>query len=133
MRAGGSAVNAATAAAAAGASAAVVGRIGSDRGGGLVAAQLEELGTEAHLARDRELPTGIAVALGADPSSPSVVANRGANARLVTPGRSRGDRSDALFVSGFALFRAGSSEAAWTALERFSGAWAGVDSAGTCN
>ena len=62
MRAGGSAVNAATAAAAAGASAAVVGRIGSDRGGGLVAAQLEELGT--------------------DPSSPSVVANRGANARL---------------------------------------------------
>jgi sugar/nucleoside kinase (ribokinase family) len=82
IRAGGSAVNAAAAAVSAGASASVVGRIGTGPAADLVAAEVEELGIEAHLARDPDLPTGIAVSLGADPSSPSVVANRGANARL---------------------------------------------------
>jgi ribokinase len=127
IRAGGSAVNAAAAAAASGTPAAVVGRIGSDRAGELVAAELEELGIEAHLARDHNLPTGMAVSLGADPSSPSVVANRGANARLAPEDIPDVLEADALLVSGFALFQAGSSEAARTALDRFAGAWAGVD------
>jgi ribokinase len=127
MRAGGSAVNAAAAAAASGASAAVVGRVGSDQAGELVAAELEELGIEAHLARDHELPTGTAVSLGTDPSSPSVVANRGANARLSPEDIPDPLEADALFVSGFALFQEGSSEAARTALDRFAGAWAGID------
>jgi sugar/nucleoside kinase (ribokinase family) len=127
IRAGGSAVNAAVAAAAAGTSAAVVGRIGSDHAAELVAADLEKLGIEAHLARDHDLPTGIAVSLGADPATPSVVANRGANARLSPKDIPHTLEADALFVSGFALFQAGSSEAARTALDRFAGAWAGVD------
>ena len=127
MKAGGSAVNAATAATAAGASAAVVGRIGSDAAGELVATQLAELSIDPHLARDRELPTGVAVSLGDDPSSPSVVANRGANARLSPEDIPGVVDADALFVSGFALFQTGSAEAAWAALERFSGAWVGVD------
>lgn len=127
IRAGGSAVNAAAAVASAGKSAAVVGRIGSDPPGELVAAELVERGIEAHLARDHDLPTGIAVSLGADPASPSVVANRGANARLSPKDIPDILEADALFVSGFALFQAGSSEAARTALDRFAGAWAGVD------
>jgi ribokinase len=127
LRAGGSAVNAAAHAAAAGTSTAVVGRVGTDHAAELVAAELDELGIEAHLARDPDLATGIAVSLGADPSSPSVVANRGANARLSPEDIPDPLEADALLVSGFALFQAGSAEAARTALERFAGAWAGVD------
>lgn len=127
IRAGGSAVNAAVAAIAAGASAAVIGRVGNDPAAQLVTAELEELGVAAHLAWDQDLPTGTAVSLGPDPSSPSVVASRGANARL-----SREDipdllEIDALFVSGFALFQAGSAAGARTALDRSSGAWAAID------
>jgi sugar/nucleoside kinase (ribokinase family) len=69
----------------------------------------------------------MAVSLGADPSSPSVVANRGANARLAPEDIPDVLEADALLVSGFALFQSGSSEAARTALHRFAGAWAGVD------
>jgi ribokinase len=127
IRAGGSAVNAAAAAVSAGASASVVGRIGTGPAADLVAAEVEELGIEAHLARDPDLPTGIAVSLGADPLSPSVVANRGANARLSPEDIPDPLEADALLVSGFALFQAGSAAAARTALDRFVGAWAGVD------
>ncbi len=127
MGAGGSAVNAAAAAVAAGSSAAVVGRIGSDPPGELVAAELDELGIETHLARDQALPTGIAISLGDDPSSPSVVANRGANARLSPEDVPDVLEADVLLVSGFALFQTGSSEAARAALDRFAGSWAGID------
>jgi ribokinase len=127
LRAGGSAVNAAAAAAAAGASASVVGRIGSDPPGDLVAAELADLGIEAHLARDHDLPTGVAVALAADSFTTSVVAQRGANARLSPEDVPHDLKADALLVSGFALFQSGSSDAARAALERFAGAWAGID------
>lgn len=125
LRAGGSAVNAAAAAAAAGASATVVGRIGRDPAGDLVAAQLGSLGVEARLARDRELPTGVAVALGTDVVS--VVASRGANARLAPEDVPDPVEADALLVSGFALFQSGSARAGRAALERFEGDWAGID------
>jgi sugar/nucleoside kinase (ribokinase family) len=127
MRVGGSAVNAAVAAAAAGSSATVVGRVGTDAAGDLIVAELAQRGIEAHVARDHDLPTGMAVSLGADPSSPSVIASRGANARLSPPDIPATLEADALLVSGFALFQTGSSEAARTALDRFSGAWAGID------
>jgi ribokinase len=127
IHAGGSAVNAAAAAVSAGASATVVGRIGRDSAAALVANELEELGIRARLARDDELPTGIAVSLGADPASPSVVADRGANARLSPEDIPDVPEADALLVSGFALFQAGSSAGARAAWDRFDGAWAGVD------
>ena len=123
LRAGGSAVNAAAAAVAAGASAVLVGRDGADRSGDLVAAELGALGIEARLARDRDHPTGVAVVLGME----SVVASRGANARLSPEDVPAVLHADALFVSGFALFQSGSAAAARTALERFSGPWAGID------
>jgi sugar/nucleoside kinase (ribokinase family) len=127
VRAGGSAVNAAAAAAAAGASAAVVGRIGRGAAGDLVLAELAKLGVEAMLARDPELATGAAVALGEDAGKPGIVAHRGANARLSPEDVPDPLEADALFVSGFALFQDGSSDGARAALDRFAGAWIGVD------
>jgi sugar/nucleoside kinase (ribokinase family) len=127
MRAGGSAVNAAAAAASWGASAAVVGRVGSDPAAELVAAELDELGIEARLARDPDLPTGMAVSLGGDPSRPSVVAARGANARLSPEDIPDPLEANALLVSGFALFQDGSAAGARAALDRFEGGWIGID------
>jgi fructokinase len=126
IRAGGSAVNAAAAAATAGAAATVVGRVGRDRAGDLVAAEIAELGIEAHLARDDEVATGVAVALGRD-AGVRVIASRGANSRLKPEDIPDAVEGDALFVSGFALFQSGSAAAAQAALQRFTGAWAGVD------
>jgi sugar/nucleoside kinase (ribokinase family) len=126
IRAGGSAVNAAAAAAAAGAAAMVVGRVGRDRAGDLVAAEIAEFGVEPHLARDDDLATGVAVALGGNPSA-RVIASRGANSRLKPEDVPEAVEGDALFVSGFALFQSGSAAAAQAALQRFTGAWAGVD------
>jgi sugar/nucleoside kinase (ribokinase family) len=122
LRAGGSSVNAALTAAGLGADAAVVARVGTDPAGDLVVATVQRHGVSAHIARDPDLSTGVAVAL-----TGAVVADRGANARL-----SRDDvpdplEGDALLVSGFALFQEGSREAARVALERFRGEWTAVD------
>ena len=122
LRAGGSAVNAALVARDLGAAVQVVGRIGDDPAGDLVASTLEQFGVDAHLTRDGELPTGTAVAL-----ADAVVADRGANARLSTDDLPSPLRGDALLVSGFALFQDGSREAAQAALGRFEGAWTAVD------
>jgi sugar/nucleoside kinase (ribokinase family) len=122
IRAGGSAPNAAVWAAALGATATVVGRVGADPAGDLVERVLNDRGIDAHLARDRELPTGVAVALGA-----AVVAAPGASAKLAPediPDRLTGD---SLLVSGFSLFQAGSAAGARAALERFEGRWVAVD------
>jgi len=122
VRAGGTAVNAAVAASEADAAATVVGRVGSDASADLVSRALEERGIVGKLARDSELSTGAAVSLGA-----SVVAHRGANARLAAEDIPEQFDADALLVSGFALFQTGSREAGRAALERFRGRWAAVD------
>lgn len=122
IRAGGSAVNAALSAASAGAAATVIGRVGSDPSGALVAATLAERGIDAHLARDPDESTGAAVALGS-----SVIAHRGANARLSPEDIPETIDADAELVSGFALFQSGSAPAARAALQRFVGRWAAVD------
>jgi 2-dehydro-3-deoxygluconokinase len=123
LRGGGSALNAARAAAAAGAVATVVGRIGADPAGDLVLAELCAAGISAHIARDPVLPTGTAVVF----PGPTVVATRGANARFAVNDIPEALAADALFVSGFALFQSGSSDAAALAMERFTGAWIGID------
>lgn len=125
VAAGGSAVNASLAAAAAGATACVVGRIGSDAPGDLVESALRGRGIETRLARDAELPTGVAVALGLSPTA--VVAQRGANARLAPDDDPASIDGTALIVSGFVLLQPGSSDAGRAALDRFTGEWAGVD------
>jgi sugar/nucleoside kinase (ribokinase family) len=123
FRAGGSAVGAAFAAAEAGASATVVGRIGADGAGDLILSRLAVAGVAAKLVRDRDRPTGVAVAF---PGS-TVVAARGANAGFASEDVPDVIEGDALLVRGFALFQAGSSEAAAVAIERFKGAWIGMD------
>ena len=122
VAAGGSAVNAALAAARLGAEVQTVGRVGRDDAGDLVVGTLQAHGVDVAIARDEELPTGIAVAL-----EDAVVASRGANARLSVADLPSPLRGDALLVSGFALFQEGSREAAHAALERFDGPWAAVD------
>jgi len=123
LRAGGSAVGAALAAAESGASATVLGRIGADEAGDLVLSQLVAAGVAASLIRDRVRPTGVAVAF---PGS-TVVAARGANAGFAPEDVPEKVEGDALLVSGFALFQTGSSDAAAVAIERFTGAWIGID------
>jgi ribokinase len=122
IRPGGSAVNAAIAAASAGASALLIGRVGSDPSGDFVLDSLKKHGVEARLGRDLGLTTGAAVSFGS-----SVVAHRGANARLSPRDIPEPLDGDALLVSGFALFQSGSAEAARAALARFQGRWAAVD------
>ncbi len=124
--AGGSAANAAVWAAALGASAVVVGRVGSDPAGELVASALAGRGIEALLARDPELPTGAAVAAGGGVSA-GVVASPGAGARLHPGDVPDPLAGDALLVSGFSLFQSTSAAGARAALARFSGSWAAVD------
>ena len=117
-------MGAAFAAAEAGASATVVGRIGADAAGDLVLSQLAVAGVAAELVRDRDRPTGVAVAF---PGS-TVVAARGANAGFASEDVPEVIEGDALLVSGFALFQAGSSEAAAVAIERFTGPGSGSTS-----
>jgi sugar/nucleoside kinase (ribokinase family) len=126
LRAGGSAANAAVWAAELGASASVVGRVGSDPAGELVARVLAGRGIQAHLARDPDLPTGAAVALGAGASA-GVVAFPGASARLAPGDVPDPLNGDALLVSGFSLFQSASAAGARAALDRFAGRWAAVD------
>ena len=105
----------------------MIGRIGSDAAGELVLAELEEHGVEAALARDPDLQTGAAVVFAEPGGTRSVVASRGANARLSVADIPATIQTDALFVSGFALFQSGSSRAASTAVDLFAGDCLGVD------
>jgi ribokinase len=80
VRAGGSAVNAARAAARLGRRAVVVGRVGDDPAGRLIASELVRERIDALLEVDPSLPTGTTAYVGE-----SVVADRGANVRLEAP------------------------------------------------
>jgi sugar/nucleoside kinase (ribokinase family) len=126
IRAGGSAANAAVWASAMGATATVVGRVGADPAGDLVGGVIAGRGVEAFLARDPDVPTGAAVALGAG-ASIGVIASPGASARLAPDDIPDPCAGDALLVSGFSLFQSSSAPGARAALERFSGRWAAVD------
>jgi ribokinase len=80
VRVGGSAVNAARAAARLGRRTIVVGRVGDDASGRLVASELVREGIDALLEIDPELATGTTGYVG-----DAVVADRGANVRLEAP------------------------------------------------
>ena len=126
LRAGGSAANAAIWATELGASASVVGRVGSDPAGELVASVLAGRGIETHLARDPEFPTGAAVAVGVGASA-GVVASPGAGARIASDDIPDPLDGDALLVSGYSLLQSASVAGARAALDRFTGPWAAVD------
>ena len=126
VRPGGSAATAGAWAAATGASAAVIGRVGDDAAGRLVAWGIEDRGARAMLAIDSDRPTGTALALGSgDPRT--IVADRGANAGLTPDDVPASIDAAAVLVSGYALFHSDSEPAARGALERASGQWIAVD------
>ncbi len=123
LRAGGSAANAAHAAARLGASAAVIGRVGADPAGRLVADSLAADGVEALLAFDADVPTGCVVVVGGT----SIVADPGASARLTPDDLPATLDAGAVLVSGYSLLQRGSEAAARAAVERARAGWLAVD------
>jgi len=114
LRAGGSAANAAFAAARLGARAAVIGRVGADAAGRLVAAELAAAGVEPLLARDADVSTGCVVVVGGT----SIVADPGASIRLVPEDLPATLEAGAVLISGYTLLQPGPGAAARAALER---------------
>jgi ribokinase len=114
LRAGGSAANAAFAAARLGARAAVIGRVGADAAGRLVAAELAAAGVEPLLARDADVSTGCVVVVGGT----SIVADPGASIRLVPEDLPATLEAGAVLISGYTLLQPGPGAAAHAALER---------------
>jgi ribokinase len=117
---GGQAANTAAWLAVAGAPVALVARVGDDSAGRMATAELETLGVETRLVVDGELPTGTCVVLVAADGERTMFPDAGANAGLAPA-----DLPDELLaagshlhVSGYALLRDGSREAALTAVER---------------
>jgi sugar/nucleoside kinase (ribokinase family) len=125
LRAGGSAANAAFAAARLGARAAVIGRVGADAAGRLVADELAAAGIEPLLARDDEVRTGCVVVVGGT----SIVADPGASARFAPGDLPATLDAGAVLVSGYSLLQPGPEAAARAALERARTDWLAVDAA----
>jgi ribokinase len=125
LRVGGSAANAALAAARLGARAAVIGRVGKDAAGRLVADELEAAGVEPLLALDSDVGTGCVIVVGGT----SVVADRGASVRLSPTDLPETLEARAVLVSGYSLLQAGPEAAARAAFERARTDWLAVDAA----
>jgi len=125
LRVGGSAANAALAAARLGARAAVVGRVGADAAGRLVAEELAAAGVEPLLARDDAVHTGSVVVVGGS----SIVADPGASARFAPDDLPEELEAGAVLVSGYSLLQQGPEPAARVALERARTDWLAVDAA----
>ena len=128
VRAGGSATNAAVWAATEGARVRLHGKVGDDLAGRLVRQAAEDRGVEPELAVDPEARTG-AVLVAREAWERSMVADRGANARLSPddlPDRLEGA---CVLVSGYLLFHPGSEAAAVAALGRARAEHVAVDAA----
>jgi ribokinase len=121
---GGSAPNAAAWARAAGASAAVVGRVGNDVAGSILRTALQARGIEALLTEDESSATGAVLTLGG-----IIVAERGANSRLVPEDLPARLDAGAVLVSGYALLQPDTEAAALSAFERADAEWLAVDAA----
>ena len=116
LRPGGSAANAAVWAAAEGARVTVVGRVGDDLPGALLATALKERGVETALTVDAAARTGTMLVIHQD-TERSMVADRGANACLSSKDLPPGLTADAVLVSGYLLYDPGSEAAALAALD----------------
>jgi sugar/nucleoside kinase (ribokinase family) len=114
LRAGGSAANAALAAARLGSRAAVIGRVGADAAGRLVADSLAAAGVEPLLALDGTARTGCVIVVGGT----SIVADPGASLRLAPQDLPAALEARAVLVSGYSLLQPGPEAAARAALDR---------------
>ena len=105
--------------------AAVVGRVGADAAGRLVAEELADAGVELLLARDAHAPTGCVVVFGGS----TVVADPGASARSSRTTCRRRSRQARSSCPATHCLQAGPEAAARAALERARTAWLAVDAA----
>ncbi|HXF58159.1 MAG TPA: PfkB family carbohydrate kinase [Actinomycetota bacterium] len=128
VRPAGSGANAAVWAASAGARVRLYGRVGDDLAGRLLTQALAGRGVDARLAVDPGARTG-AMLVVRERDERSMVADRGANARLAPADLPKALDATAVLASGYLLFDPGSEGAARAALERARARWVAVDAA----
>jgi ribokinase len=128
IRPGGSGANAAVWAAEAGAKVRLLARVGDDLPGRLLREAIAARGVDGCLGVDPEFPTGnlLAMVLGGERS---MVADRGANARLSPSDLPDRLEARSILVSAYGLFDPGSEAAALAAIERSSSSIVAVDTA----
>jgi sugar/nucleoside kinase (ribokinase family) len=128
LQPGGTSANAAVWAAASGATARVHGRVGGDLVGRLLRAELEVRGVEAALVDDPDAPSGTMLVVF-EAGERSMVADRGANARLRPGDLPLELVAGAVLVSGYLLLQDGAREAGVEAIHRSRAEWVAVEAA----
>ena len=117
LQPGGTSANAAVWGAWAGATTRVLGHIGDDLPGRTVRGALAERGIDAALTTDADAPTGTMLVVH-EPGERSMVADRGANARLAPDDLPPTIEAGAVLVSGYLFLQDDGHDAAVAALER---------------
>jgi sugar/nucleoside kinase (ribokinase family) len=128
LQPGGTSANAAVWATASGANTRVHGRVGADVVGRLLRTELEVRGVEAALIDDPDAPSGTMLVVF-EAGDRSMVADRGANARLVPSDLPPDLEAGAVLVSGYLLLQGGAREAGIEAIRRSRAEWIGVEAA----
>ncbi|MGH2595124.1 MAG: carbohydrate kinase family protein, partial [Actinomycetota bacterium] len=123
----GTSANAAVWAAWDGASARVFGCVGNDIAGGLLRDALVDRGVEPALTLDPEAPSGTMLVV-VEAGERSMVADRGANARLTPEDLPDSLEAGAVLISGYLLLQEPTTQAALAAIERASGGFVAVES-----
>jgi sugar/nucleoside kinase (ribokinase family) len=125
---GGTSANAAVWAAQTGATSRVHGKVGVDVAGRLLRTELEVRGVEAELVEDPTAPSGTMLVVF-EAGERSMVADRGANARLEPADLPSTLEAGAVLVSGYLLLQPGAQEAGVEAIARSRAPWIGVEAA----
>lgn len=128
LRPGGAGANAAVWAAHQGADVRLYGRVGDDLPGRLLADAVSAQGVDARLTVDPGARTG-AMLIVREQGDRSMVADRGANARVSADDLPEAIEAEAVLVSGYLFFHSGSEPAALAALERARARFIAVDGA----
>jgi sugar/nucleoside kinase (ribokinase family) len=128
LQPGGTSANAAVWAAASGARARVHGRVGADLVGRLLRTELEVRGVDAALVDDPDAPSGTMLVVF-EAGERSMVADRGANARLAPSDLPPDLEAGAVLVSGYLLLQEGARESGLEAIRRSRAEWIGVEAA----
>jgi sugar/nucleoside kinase (ribokinase family) len=129
LQPGGTSANAAVWATSTGALARVHGRIGADVVGRMLRSELEARGVDVALVEDPDAPTGTMLVM-VEAGERSMVADRGANARLTPADLPEELRAGAVLVSGYLLLQEGAQDAGVEAIRRARADWIAVE-AGT--
>ena len=128
LQPGGTSANAAVWGAWAGAATRVHGRVGEDLQGRTVRSALAERGVDAALTVDPGAATGTMLIVH-EPGERSMVADRGANARLATSDLPAAIEAGAVLVSGYLLLQQPGHEAGVVALQRADAPFVAVEAA----